>query len=1206
MKLSVICLFATSVFAGQSLVLTPGVTSAAVNDPNLPSSQAWRVEFQMHDWAPPTINTFNGTLWDFNGLGANADIVPGGQLRVLDKRDSIDGGSPCILLLDGRTNVVVRVQREPAQNRFVCEIWNADGTGYAQSVKAIVSFSTWPFSAGVFGSPYTTAKLDFFRIFLSTVPDGSRPPVTADAGDWTDLKFDGNVNDSSANHHNVTFPGATFATTPSQNPAAFPQTTGAPSWSNWVSVRAGFPATLDGTHSFSTVDQSATVSYFWQQTAGPTQVIWSDRSSAKPVIKGLIFGSYTFRLTVTDVAGQTATTDLSLGAVATDDKGVVVQSNPAADVIFGPMIAFGKNPWPFEDQMTLHSAIVRQPYIASISPPGWGANLAGTISYAPGFGTQPNQTVLGDPIGSTDQTITLADATTLDFSSLPTIIMILGPNTNSPIEEVVICGRDGNVLSVCYDGRGWRAGTYERVAAPQSWPAGSTVRQEKTVGNGTAFLTDFCPAGPGEEGQITYSDGKVSPIPGQSMLTGVGTAWTSTLEGLRIRIQGTHGGVPFAFFAGITTVNSGVSLLMTRAWPSDADTGSVNYAVLFSKRSIARGWNRGDGTTGLQTTGVSACESNTQMYQGDLFSAVAGVQTNQRYAFTDTTWISEFGPNYYDEVLAHYAGYFRSGYDLFLNNARAIGDYWAKQPDLDEGWLGQLPRRTGLTGMVAAAVLDGRTSNWYMIRRLAQSAIANPFSGAILPGCNADLRETAYELSWLSFAALFDPVDTGNPSEPNQRSYWKAQLANAYTRDNTCRNPADPTVFAPSYNSTNSFPAPFWNGTGSYVMTHGSATVTGTNLPASICNFVSKGTITVTLGNTLAIGTGFTANAKIVIIGKKLGQPYLFFSLYTANSPTAITMASPYDGDSGVYTYQIESDTSWLSFGTDITDIATFNTLYVCQWVNPSTITLDRPWAGQSGIYAAYRYVEVGYGTVPFLMGVKTMALKWASQGASGQTANNYATLANQVANWIFTTGFDPTTKGLYYARGWGGCEPVNHPRMNCEYAGEANARQSSRFLNGEAQNAMRVAYESNPTQQVKDFGDQFYGAQWGKLGGPFSDDVYLSNLETDNIWSYKWLGFLFGIGMGHQWPAVRLGGVSPPILLTSQVGINMGAVPSAVSARITVTQPSSAQIQYNCSNSPCEIMIDRRQGAHWYQIAYLDISGKVLAQSDPSLIELQ
>lgn len=318
-------------------------------DPNLSANQDWRVEFQLHNWAAPSVNTNGGFIWDLNGIGSNAAIVPGNLLWINDKRDSIAGGSPCQLPLAGRTDVLVRAQRESSQSRFVCEIWNIDGTNYSKDIVAIQSANPWLYSGGIFGSPYTTADLGFFRIFLTTLPDSSRPPVTADTGSWTDLRFDGTVADDSGNGHNLTFPGASYMPTPSQLPAAIIKTLGAPTWSSVVTARAGFPTALDGTNSLSMADGSSSLTYFWQQISGPTTVIWSSRTAAQPVITGLIFGDYQFRLQVTDTAGLTAVTDVHVGAVATDNNGVVVNANPMVDAIYGPMIAFGKSPWAYID-----------------------------------------------------------------------------------------------------------------------------------------------------------------------------------------------------------------------------------------------------------------------------------------------------------------------------------------------------------------------------------------------------------------------------------------------------------------------------------------------------------------------------------------------------------------------------------------------------------------------------------------------------------------------------------------------------------------------------------------------------------------------------------------------------------------------------------------------------------------------------------------
>ena len=59
---------------------------------------------------------------------------------------------------------------------------------------------------------------------------------------------------------------------------------------------------------------------------------------------------------------------------------------------------------------------------------------------------------------------------------------------------------------------------------------------------------------------------------------------------------------------------------------------------------------------------------------------------------------------------------------------------------------------------------------------------------------------------------------------------------------------------------------------------------------------------------------------KIVILASRNGTHYVFYSLFTANSSTSITLSTPFDGDSGAYSYQIESDPNFLSFATDQTN----------------------------------------------------------------------------------------------------------------------------------------------------------------------------------------------------------------------------------------------------------------------------------------------
>jgi len=116
---------------------------------------------------------------------------------------------------------------------------------------------------------------------------------------------------------------------------------------------------------------------------------------------------------------------------------------------------------------------------------------------------------------------------------------------------------------------------------------------------------------------------------------------------------------------------------------------------------------------------------------------------------------------------------------------------------------------------------------------------------------------------------------------------------------------------------------------------------------------------------------------------------------------------------------------------------------------------------------------------------------------------------------------------------------------------------------------------------------------------------MYLETLDSDGTFAYKWIGFLLGIGMAHQWPAVRIGGVKPPVPTTLSIPFDLAAVAGSASVQIKLTEPSSAVSSFRCSSSPCQVQVDRRQGSPWYEIVYLNPKGAVLKRSQPELLSL-
>lgn len=1194
-------------FAGQSLVLTR-VVSIQVVDPIVSPDQSWRVEFQFHNWTIPPAGFYHGTLFDLSGTGAKATISPDGRIAI-EGSDSVTRREPCFISTAGLTNALVRIQKNAKTLQFSCEAWNFDGSHYQNEVMDIAALQPKTYAGGVVGGG-GTAALGFLRVSTKLMPLGGRPPTTADGGDWTELKFDGNLKDSSGhNHHGVDYTGQ-YIPTPNQVAFASPRTSGAPSWSAWTSLRAGFPAQLDASASYSLADASSAVSYSWQQLKGPSTVIWSSRTTVNPTLEGLIFGTYTFSLRVADMGGNTASGTLEAGAVATDDNGVVVNADPKVDRIFGPMIAFGRSPWGFMDERALTATRLRiAAYNAQgLNPPSWDIPGPGTVTYRfGGTGLYNAPAKLTRAITAEDKQISVSDVSTLNLSSFPTRVLLLA---NGPREELRVCSASATkgpaILTLCYDGRGFVVGDH-RTGVARPWPVGTGVGQMKVQGSGSRFLSVLCTGGPGPNGDVIYAKGSMRLTAGSSAAQGIGTDWTAN-NGARndqiVRVSATHGGVPFVFVAYIAAVADPTHITLTRPYPADADTGSFSYSIILrDTREITLHYTRpADGADAQTYWPTSGCESDTEVFLFDGFdvpSLNGSLQAGKKYSYMDNFgYTGAFGANFYGEDLAHRALYYRSGWEPALQAARVMGDNYVDAPQIAGGDIGSMTLLVGggVVGGFVAAILDQSDSNrpsWSTLRGLAR----NGSIGGL--GCNdTDTRDSGYAGTWLTLAADYDP-------DPVQRAKWQAQLALVYARDQRCKGTDNSWAHGFLFNTNG--PA--------LSMKNGSAIATGTNLPREMCFGVASGTIDVTAGSATSVGTGFVKGNQIVVNGTRHGLPYTGFFAFKMDSPGTITMAALWPGDSGQATYVIENNDDMNTIATSNED-RQLTRNWACTWNSPTQITLDRPWDGPTETGAhLFPYTLAGFGQQPFMLGIKITQMKFASQIKGLPFAAKYGDLAAAAAKWIHDVGYDPVTQGLYYGRIYQACEPATIPppgstfdsrTPNCNNGLAVGATRAARVLLAEASQALRVYYEANPTPEARAWGDRAYGSIWGNplytAPGFYSDPTYVKDENSDiGLGSYKWTGFFFGMGMAHQWPAVRLGGVAPPKYRTVSLQIKPASAPKT---RIWVIAPSGERKAYACeSATTCDVIVDDRQGSHWYTIQYLSAEDKVISQSAPALI---
>ena len=574
------------------------------------------------------------------------------------------------------------------------------------------------------------------------------------------------------------------------------------------------------------------------------------------------------------------------------------------------------------------------------------------------------------------------------------------------------------------------------------------------------------------------------------------------------------------------------------------------------------------------------------------------------------------GPNFYGSGLAARAFYFRSGWTVAKQTADLIDENWINDPELCNGCGGGIPLLQG--GGVIGALADIATNPsttliWPNLRQFG----ANASIGGL--GCNAgDTRDSGLYEGWVALLALFDP-------DPTYHLQWQSALTALYNRDAFTVNPITGSVGCKG--KDNSWAHGYlWSGGGPGLnVTRDSAIVTahtpGTFTP-QMCSVVTGGTGIVRNGSANLLGTTgtFVFGSQVVVTGTKNGAPFTMWTGIQVNAGNSALLGGLWPGDSGSVTWVVTTnDINGFNFGAiaSSNDDPLLQKNWVCTYNNPSQITLHTPWTDASDSTGNFRLFNdnlAGYGQQAFMLGgYKESALRWGSLNPDSVLAANFASLTPLAAKWVHDVGYDPQAKGLNYGRVYPGCEPfievstagLPWKANDCQTGADLNSVRSARVLNAEASNAVSIYYLSNPGPSALDYADTVYGAVWGYC--PYTqphyycDDNYVRDENSDaSLNSFKWPGFFFGIGVAHQWPAVRAGGNHPPRNRIVDVTINLG---SAASARIALTAPSGTSTTVACIASPCQVTVDDQQGRYWYTIQYLSGTGKVLSQTDPDLL---
>lgn len=1118
----------------------------------------------------------------------------------------------------GPNNIVIRARRDSANMLFTCEWWYFDGTGHQESQVQITALGSGsagtaqPITALSDG----TLQQGFLRVFNSLVPLNSTPPVTANTGNLVEWKFDGNGNDSSGGGNNISGIGsASYVSTLGQGtPYAFIKAGNIPTWNtwaNWVSLLAGGASALDGTSSFSQADASSAVTCAWSGSGPTTPTITTQTCTTTTT--NIIYtnttarSDYTLNLTVTQTGGATGSTSMEVGAVEYDANGVVTQHDPNVTAVFGPLEAYGQGPWGWKDNRHACAATgltCTNPYPAGGGQPAfyaaswtptltWTTPATGTVTYTGGGSGNGSPsgvsgTTITGSIVATTTTISIADATKLPSAThLPSWFYLGSTSPGSASLEIIRVSSCTDsmtsmsctgttttaTLTVAYDGRGV-AGSYGvtqiggTVLGASSWSMGALIGEYRLTGSSTLFSTDstrpLCPAGaPAPPGEIIYTTGSSGLTAGSTTVAALGGAdWTSIPVGSYFyAASATHSSTPFAFW-GVVTSAFNNHVVINRPYPSTADTGAFAY-VFTSQRMASLGWLAVNGSTQNLLEALFGCESNTAAYLAPLhdianYNGIA--QSAKPFSYKESIGdASSFGPNFYGSGLAARSFFYISGYTPALITANQMDDYWTRSPEVGAGYIGGLPLTRG--GGVLGAIADIATNTSAAITWLDVGGFVSAYADTfVTSGCNGyDSRDASIQQFPNAFAATLDPDGTRRAAAQSGLSMTTLPHLNTCARTT---NPAaqDYYSFANAFAFQASATTPF------LTMTNGSAAVTGSGLTSGMCRGIATATgLNLTKGSASMSGTGLVNGDDIIITGTINGSTEIYTGVFffTQTSGTAGILSALWPGDTcTTCTGLIETNPGQLMSVIAASDTDPLvKEVQGCTFNSSSSLTLNRNWDGPSG--SSYEIFSAGPGGSPtaipgynqqgFFIGGYGTDLNRAGAAYSG-TAAGFKTLETGVGNFLSNFGYDPDTKGLWYARVMGqnldttggktpvegACSVALHwgsppfaarmPVCDSVEGTQLATIQASRILMAEGGLGLQQWYSLSPDNTKKNIADTAFGGIWGNCQytapsvSSYCDSSIPTSEDSDSSLSgFKWSGFFFGAGMfSASWQAER------------------------------------------------------------------------------------
>jgi hypothetical protein len=309
-----------SAFAGQSFIGGSGAGTVVIPPGSGPYGEL-RLETRLQLQPCVSGASSGNNIVDINGwLGLTCSTTGAWGLKAVVGLSSTQWEVLTPAEADGITDMVIRLQKDYPNRRFIFEAWRTNGTPivpprYSGDAGQASVLTTFTAGTRTFFPANRTARIAWVRLSDTKLPVGSSMPkdsfpssTDGNLGRW---EFEGDLRDSSPSGLNIAYDAAhcptagvlstCFVTSP-----AYSGTVVQAAASQGL---AGGTLTLDATQSFKW-NGTQPASYMWQWIDGPARPVIVSPGSGVTSVTHLVEGKHTFQYSVGGSDPSTLTVDV--------------------------------------------------------------------------------------------------------------------------------------------------------------------------------------------------------------------------------------------------------------------------------------------------------------------------------------------------------------------------------------------------------------------------------------------------------------------------------------------------------------------------------------------------------------------------------------------------------------------------------------------------------------------------------------------------------------------------------------------------------------------------------------------------------------------------------------------------------------------------------------------------------------------------------